>query len=78
VFEYSSGDFFECQNIVEACCFQVFFTQFCLVFECQKFRHAGFLMLELALLCLSTQSEVSLRLKPGLWVLLLRVIRLFV
>ena len=43
-----------------------------------KFRHAEFLMLELAFLCLSTQSVIFLRLKTGLLVLLLRVIRLFV
>jgi hypothetical protein len=28
VFEYSIRDFFECQNVVEACWFQAFFTQF--------------------------------------------------
>jgi hypothetical protein len=56
VFECSIRDFFECQNIVEACWFEAFFTQFCLVFECQKFRHVEFLMLELAFLCLSAQS----------------------
>ena len=48
MFEYSIRDFFECQNVVEACWFSAFFTQFCLVFECQKFRHAEFLMSELA------------------------------
>ena len=58
MFEYSIRDFFECQNIVEACWFSAFFTQFCMVFECQKFRHAEFLMLELALWCLSTQSVI--------------------
>ena len=36
VFEYSIRDFFECQNIVEACWFSAFFTQFCEVFECQN------------------------------------------
>jgi hypothetical protein len=45
VFEYSNGDFFECQNIVEQCWFSAFLTQFCLVFECQKFRCAEFLVL---------------------------------
>jgi hypothetical protein len=44
VFECSIRDFFECQNVVEACCFGAFFTQFCLVFECQKLRHAELLM----------------------------------
>jgi len=58
VFEYSTRDFFECQNIVEACWFEGFSTQFCEVFECQKFRHAEFLMLELAFLCLGTQSVI--------------------
>jgi len=62
VFEYSTRDFFEPQNIVEACWFEGFSTQFCEVFECQKFRHAEFLMLELASLCLSTQSVILLRL----------------
>ena len=56
-------DFFECQNVVEACWFEGFFTQFCEVFECQKFRHVEFLMLELASSCLSTQSVISLSLK---------------
>ena len=56
MFECSTRDFFECQNIVETCWFGAFFTQFRLVFECQKFRGAEFLMLELAFLCLSVQS----------------------
>jgi hypothetical protein len=33
VFEYSSRDLFECQNVVEVCWFQVFFTQTREVFE---------------------------------------------
>jgi hypothetical protein len=36
VFECSIRDFFECQNIVEACWFEAFFTQFCEVFERQN------------------------------------------
>jgi hypothetical protein len=32
-FEYSIRDFFEAQNVVEACWFQAFFTQFCEAFE---------------------------------------------
>jgi hypothetical protein len=36
VFEYSIRDFFEAQNVVEACWFRAFFTQFCGVFECQN------------------------------------------
>jgi hypothetical protein len=36
VFEYSIRDFFECLNIVEACWFGAFFTQFRGVFEWQK------------------------------------------
>ena len=36
MFECSIRDFFECQNVVEACWFGAFFTQFSLVFECQK------------------------------------------
>ena len=58
MFEYSIRDFFEPQNIVEACWFEAFFTQFCDVFECQKFRDVEFLMLELAFLCLSTLSVI--------------------
>jgi hypothetical protein len=33
VFEYSIRDFFEPQNVVEACWFRAFFTQFWKVFE---------------------------------------------
>jgi hypothetical protein len=33
VFERSIRDFFECQNVVEACWFEALFTQFCLIFE---------------------------------------------
>jgi hypothetical protein len=33
VFECSIRDFFEAQNVVEACWFQGFFTQFCEAFE---------------------------------------------
>jgi len=62
VFEYSIRDFFECQNVVEACWFEAFFTQFCEAFKRQKFRHAEFLMLESEALCLSTQSAISLSL----------------
>jgi hypothetical protein len=51
VFEYSIRDFFECQNVVEACWFGAFFTQFREAFECQKLRHTEFLMLESAFLC---------------------------
>jgi len=62
VFECSIRDFFECQNVVEACWFSAFFTQFCMVFECGKFRYVEFLMLELTFLCLSAQSVIFLRL----------------
>ena len=41
MFEYSIRDFFECQNIVEPCWFSAFFTQFCLVFECQNLNSDG-------------------------------------
>jgi hypothetical protein len=58
VFECSIRDFFECQNVVEACWFGAFFTQFREVFECQKLRRVEFLMLELVFLCLSTQSVI--------------------
>jgi hypothetical protein len=46
VFEYSIRDFFEPQNIVEACWLEAFFTQFREVFEGQKFLHVEFLVLE--------------------------------
>jgi len=36
VFEYSNRDFFECQNIVETCWFEAFFTKFREAFEGQK------------------------------------------
>jgi hypothetical protein len=62
VFECSIRDFFECQNVVEACWFGAFFTQFYEVFERQKIRHAEFLMSELAFPCLSTRCVISLRL----------------
>ena len=52
-FEHSNRDFFETQNVVEACWFRCFFTQFCGVFECMKFGRVEFLMLESASLCLS-------------------------
>ena len=67
MFECSIRDFFECQNVVEACWFSAFFTQFRLFFECQKLRHAEFLMSELASLCLSTQTVIFLRLKILSW-----------
>jgi hypothetical protein len=59
VFEYSIRDFFEAQNIVEACWFQAFFTQFCEVFEGEKFGHVEFFMLVWECLCLSKTSVDS-------------------
>jgi hypothetical protein len=35
-FEYSMRDFFEPQNVVEACWFRCFFTQFHEAFECKN------------------------------------------
>jgi hypothetical protein len=62
VFEYSIRDFFECQNVVEACWSSAFFTQFREVFECQKFWVLSFL--EVSVLLVSSVRELVLE-----WVL---------